>query len=85
MLEGSGGLFVIRTFSNEMEASIAEATLEANGIPSSVMTDSAGGTLPWLNTLHPVRLVVRESDVDLANAVLDGRIPPVEIKPEDDE
>ncbi len=85
MLEGSGGLFVIRTFSNEMEASIAEATLEANGIPSSVMTDSAGGTLPWLNTLHPVRLVVRESDVDLANAVLDGRIPPVVIKPEDDE
>jgi hypothetical protein len=85
MLEGSGGLFVIRTFSNEMEASIAEATLEANGIPSSVMTDSAGGALPWLNTLHPVRLVVRESDVDLADAVLDGRIPPVETKPEDDE
>jgi hypothetical protein len=75
MLEGPGGLFVIRTFPNELEASIAEAVLEAHGIQSSLMTDSAAGVLPWLNTLHPIRLVVRESDVDLANAVLEGRTP----------
>ncbi|HEY8165319.1 MAG TPA: DUF2007 domain-containing protein [Gemmatimonadaceae bacterium] len=75
MLEGTGGLFVIRTFPNELEASIAEAALEAHGIQSSLMTDSAGGTMPWLNTLHPIRLVVRESDVDLANAILEGRPP----------
>ena len=75
MLEGTGGLFVIRTFRNELEASIAEAALEAHGIQSSLMTDSAAGTLPWLNALHPIRLVVRESDVDLANAILDGRTP----------
>jgi hypothetical protein len=75
MLEGSGGLFVIRTFRNELEASIAEAALEAHGIQSSLMTDSAAGAMPWLNTLHPIRLVVRESDVDLAMAVLEGRAP----------
>jgi putative signal transducing protein len=71
-LEGAGGLFVIRTFPNEMEASIAEAALEAHGIQSSLMMDSAGGTMPWLNTLHPIRLVVRESDIELARSVLDG-------------
>jgi putative signal transducing protein len=71
-LEGAGGLFVIRTFPNELEASIAEAALEANGIQSALMVDSAGGTMPWLNTLHPIRLVVREADIDIAKAVLDG-------------
>lgn len=85
-LEGSGGLYVIRTFPNELEAAIAEAVLEAHGIQSSLMTDSAGGTMPWLNTLHPVRLVVRESDIDLAEAVLKGRPAPDEspLKPEDE-
>jgi hypothetical protein len=84
MLEGAGGLFVIRTFPNELEASIAEAVLEAHGIQSSLMTDSAGGALPWLNTLHPIRLVVREADVDLANAILEGRAPRDESGPPND-
>ncbi|MBA3342614.1 MAG: DUF2007 domain-containing protein [Gemmatimonadaceae bacterium] len=68
-------LFVIRTFSNEVDASLAEAVLEAHGIDSSVMSDNAAGMLPYLNTMHPLRLVVRGADVDAALALLDGGAP----------
>lgn len=71
-------LFVIRTFSNSIEANLAEAVLEANGIPSSLIADDAGGMMPWLHSLHPIRLMVRESDVDIAIALLDGIEPPEE-------
>ncbi len=69
-------LFVIRSFSNDVEASLAEAVLEANGIPSSRISDDAGGMMPWLHALHPIRLMVRGSDVDIAVALLDGGSPP---------
>ncbi len=64
-------LYVIRTFSNDVEASLAEAVLEANGIPSSRISDDAAGMMPWLHALHPIRLMVRRSDVDEAVALLD--------------
>ena len=63
--------FVIRTFSGETEAYIAQAALEANGIPSSLIRDDAGGMMPWLQWLHPIRLVVNEADSDLALQILD--------------
>ena len=69
------GLYVIRTFSTEVEASLAEAVLEANGIDSSVMADNAAGVLPYLNTLHPLRLVVRGEDVEAAIALLNSDAP----------
>ncbi|HVF41043.1 MAG TPA: DUF2007 domain-containing protein [Gemmatimonadaceae bacterium] len=69
------GLYVIRTFSTEVEASLAEAVLEAHGIDSSVMADNAAGVLPYLNTLHPLRLVVRGEDVAAAIALLDSNAP----------
>jgi hypothetical protein len=65
-MEGSDGLFVIRTFANDLDAQLAEAVLEANGIEAIVVSDSAGGMMPYLNTLHPVRLMVQEADVELA-------------------
>lgn len=71
----SDDLFVIRSFSNDVEASLAEAVLEANGIPSSRISDDAGGMMPWLHALHPIRLMVRQSDVDAAVALLDGETP----------
>lgn len=71
----SDELFVIRTFPNDVEASLAEAVLDANGIPSTLISDTAGGSMPWLNALHPVRLMVRKSDVETAVMLLDGETP----------
>lgn len=62
---------VIRTFANEIEAQIAQAVLDANGIDSSLLRDDAGGMMPWLQWLHPIRLVVREADSLEAVELLD--------------
>ena len=63
---------VIRTFANEVEAHVAQAVLDANGIDSFLIRDDAGGMMPWLQWLHPIRLVVREEDsieaLDLLNS-----------------
>jgi hypothetical protein len=67
--------FVIRTFSGEAEAYIAQAALEANGISSSLLRDDAGGMMPWLQWLHPIRLVVSEEDSAEALQILDSPAP----------
>ena len=69
------GLYVIRSFSNDVDASLAEAVLEANGIPSTRISDDAGGMMPWLHSLHPIRLMVRRADVEIAVSLLDGNTP----------
>ena len=68
--------FVIRTFSGETEAQIAQAALEANGIDSTLLRDDAGGMMPWLQWLHPIRLVVSEEDSAAAIEILDNPPPP---------
>lgn len=73
--EEDDGLYVIRSFSSDMDASLAEAVLEANGIPSTRISDDAGGMMPWLHSLHPIRLMVRQADVELAVSLLDGVSP----------
>ena len=71
MADEQDGLFVIRTFSRDVDARLAEAVLEAHGIDSMIVGDNAAGMLPYLNTMHPIRLAVRESDVEEAMALLD--------------
>lgn len=71
-MENNDSLCVIRTFSRDLEARLAEAVLEANGIESIIISDNAAGMLPYLNALHPIRLAVKESDVDLAVSLLDS-------------
>jgi hypothetical protein len=63
---------VIRTFANEMDAHLAQAVLDANGIDSSLIRDDAGGMMPWLQWLHPIRLVVREAESVEAVELLDS-------------
>ncbi len=63
-------LFVIRTFSRDTDARLAEAVLDANGIESIIIGDNAAGMLPYLNTMHPIRLAVKESDVEEAQRLL---------------
>jgi hypothetical protein len=64
------GLFVIRTFANDLDARLAETVLEANGIEAIIVGDNAYGMLPNLNPLHPIRLMVQESDVETALALI---------------
>lgn len=66
---------VIRTFANEAEAHLAQAVLDANGIDSFLIRDDAGGMMPWLQWLHPIRLVVREEDSIAAVELLDSTPP----------
>ncbi len=71
---------VIRTFTNEVQAQIAQAVLDANGIDSGLIRDDAGGMMPWLAQLHPIRLVVSEEDsataVDLLDFTPPSPLPP---------
>ncbi|MEX2182409.1 MAG: DUF2007 domain-containing protein [Gemmatimonadaceae bacterium] len=64
--------FVVRTFPNSVEAEFARAVLDANGIASMLLKDNASGMLPFLDVMHPVRLVVRQGDVDTAVRLLDA-------------
>ena len=64
-------LVVVRQFGTEIDAQLAAAVLEANGIPAQVSADTAGGTLPSMAMSYPVRLVVRAEDADLARELLD--------------
>jgi hypothetical protein len=69
---GEEGLFIIKTFSRDVDARLAEAVLDANGIESMVIGDNAAGMLPYLNSLHPIRIAVKEADVDEATRLLDA-------------
>ena len=37
-----------------------------------IIGDNAAGMLPYLNALHPIRLAVKESDVELALSILES-------------
>ena len=79
MAGGQGELnTVIRTFTSEIQAQIAQAVLDANGIDSGLIRDDAGGMMPWLQQLHPIRLVVREEDTADAVNLLDSPPPPAQ-------
>jgi Putative prokaryotic signal transducing protein len=74
----SASTTVLRTFANELEAQLAQAVLDAHGIPSAVVRDDAGGAMPWLQLLHPVRLVVRGEDAVEAARLLDEDVEAAE-------
>ncbi len=63
-------IVTVATFSTEVEAQIAQATLEANGIASIIVRDDAGGMLPSLHILVNVKLAVQEADEELAREIL---------------
>ena len=65
-------MVIVREYVNEMEALIARSVLEAHGIPAVVLRDDAGGMLPSMHFLYPVRLAVRSADSAHALRVLDA-------------
>lgn len=67
-------IVVLRTYMSETEARFAATVLDANGIPAQVMADNAGGALPSIALLFPIRLLVRAEDEALARELLDTSI-----------
>ncbi|MEY4857111.1 MAG: hypothetical protein RL409_2069 [Gemmatimonadota bacterium] len=65
-------MMVIREYVNEMEAVVARSVLEAHHIPAVVLRDDAGGMLPSMHLLYPVRLAVRVGDATHALRILDA-------------
>jgi hypothetical protein len=72
----SDEIIVLREYGNEMEAQFAATVLEANGVPARVVADTAGGALPSMALVFPVRLLVRALDADLARELLDTPADP---------
>ena len=64
-------IVVLRTYVDELQASLAASILEANGIPAQVLADTAGGAYPSMALIFPVRLLVRAEDAALAAEILD--------------
>ena len=62
---------VLREYSREVDAHLDAAVLEANGIAARVIADTAGGAIPAIAVIFPVRLLVRSSDAALARELLD--------------
>lgn len=65
-------MVVIRQYFNEMEALVARSVLEAHDVPAVVLRDDAGGMLPAMHLLYPVRLAVRLQDAAEALRILDA-------------
>jgi hypothetical protein len=74
---------VIREYVHEMDALVARSVLEAHEIPAVVLRDDAGGMLPSMHLLFPVRLAVRVRDAHAALMILDAPFhEPVEDDPD---
>ena len=72
----TGDVVVLRKYSNEAEARLDASVLEANGIPAEVSADTAGGALPSIALVFPVRLLVRAGDAEIARELLDTPAEP---------
>lgn len=67
-------MMIIREFASEMEAIVAQKVLEANNIPAVIIRDNAGGMLPVLQMIYPVRIAVRPTDAELARGLLNTTV-----------
>lgn len=69
-MSSSEEFVVVETFIDEVSAELARNVLEANGVHAAVLRDNAGGLLPAMAVVFPVRLVVARSDEELARELL---------------
>jgi hypothetical protein len=61
----------IRTVPSRTEAELLRGLLESSGIPAWVATDDVGGLYPSFDLADGARVMIRESDQDAAERVLD--------------
>lgn len=73
MMMTTDDLVVLTTFPNHIQADLAQSALTGSGIESFVHADDAGGAQPGLWLGEGVQLLVRRSDVELANQIIAGQ------------
>jgi Putative prokaryotic signal transducing protein len=61
---------ILRTFSNEIDASMAQQLLRESGVKSFVLKDDVGGMEPQLQLTAGVRLLVIGADAERAHQLL---------------
>jgi hypothetical protein len=73
----SNDVSVIKIFSNEMDAAMAQQVLQGSGIKAFIFKDDAGGMEPQLQLTGGVRLVVGRSDAERAYKIIQTFDSPV--------
>ncbi len=68
-------LVVVRTYSDETEASLAKTALEASSIECMIRSDDYGGLTP-LSLTRGVDLLVRSEDFEKADEILSSDVLP---------
>ena len=75
-MRGSGvddeKLVAVGTYSNNIDAELAQVALEAADIEAMVSADDAGGLRPSLWISEGVRVLVRAEDAERAKEILGG-------------
>lgn len=66
----SDRLVAIRSYTNRIEAEMAQEQLQHVGVDSYVSGDDAGGMRPAMQLTQSVNLIVREQDIERANGLL---------------
>ncbi len=64
-------LVCIETYSSQIDAQLAEATLSAAGIDSIISSDDAGGMLQYMDFVKGVKLFVDETNIEEAKVLLE--------------
>lgn len=65
---------VLKMFSSEIEAGMAQQVLQEGGVRAFIFKDDAGGMEPHLQRTAGVRLLVNRLDAERANEILRGLI-----------
>jgi len=71
----SDDVVVLKTFSNEIEAGIAQQVLQNGGVSAFIFKDDAGGMEPHLQRTAGVRLLVNRVDAESAHQILQAITP----------
>jgi hypothetical protein len=65
-------LVAVGTYSNKIDADLAQGALEAADIDATITADDAGGQQPGLLMGKGVRVLVRAEDAERAKEILSG-------------
>jgi hypothetical protein len=75
---------VIRTFSTQIEAEMAQSALEAAGIESMIVGDDCGGVQPAMGLTAGIQVIVDDDLLEAATEVLDASTTVMELPADQD-